>query len=757
MPGFAADDSRRLLARLRSVMSGKGSAQLKLDKTARIIAEGMKVDVCSCYVLRAGEVLELFTTHGLDPNAVHVTRLRVGEGLVGEIVSQKRPLALADAWSHPQFVYRPETGEDFFRSFMGVPLVQASRIVGVLAVQNKEERDFDDWQVDTLETVAMVISELLAATELVKRSEVVPVQGNAVLAQRMAGLALHGGIGIGIAVMHAAEVRIGRLFSDNADAEKARLHAALADLKSDIDHLIKASEVRDSGAATDLADVIEAYSMIAADGGLIRKIETGIDGGLTAEAATQKMHEDMRRRMQQIGNPLIRERVLDLDDMVRRLLRVLTGSEQETDIPDDAILVARSLGPAELLSYDATKLKGLILEEGSPTMHAVVIARALDIPVVGQVKDVINRVDALDSLIVDGESGQVILRPVSELQELYAENASALAQQKRQYANEIDLPARTLDGVDVALLLNAGLEVDVPVLNSTGAEGVGLFRTELSFLSATTLPTVVEQEAFYRRILDGAGDKPVTFRTLDVGGDKVLPYWQSLGAEENPAMGWRAIRIGLDHPSLLRGQLRALFGAGEGRELRILFPMVTSIAELVAVKDILSKEFSRCRGKGLRGPSDLKVGVMIEVPALLWQLEDLIKAVDFLCVGTNDLLQFVFAADRSNSRLQDRYDVLSQPSLKLLKSIADAANNADIEVTVCGEMAGRPLEALALLGLGFRRLSMAAASIGRVKRMVRSIDVGQVAPLIHEVYNDPSRSLRPKLRSFAIDNRIMLA
>jgi phosphotransferase system, enzyme I, PtsP len=738
-------------------MAGKGSAQARLDKTARIIAEGMLADVCSCYVMRAGEVLELFATHGLDPNAVHVTRLRVGEGLIGEIAAHTRSLALADAWSHPQFVYRPETGEDFFRSLMGVPLVQANRVIGVLAVQTKDEREFDDWQVGTLETVGMVISELLAATELVKRDELFPSQGNAVLPQKMQGLALNGGVGIGLAILHRPEVRIGRLVSEDAGIEKERLKAALDELISDVDRLMSLSNSKDQRAGKDFLEVLEAYQMFAADSGLIRKIEAGIDIGLTAEAATQKMHEDMRIRMHQIGNPLIRERILDLDDLVNRLLRVLTRNESDIDMPDQAILVARSIGPAELLNYDASKLVGLVLEEGSPTLHAVVIAKALDIPVVGQIKDLLARVDALDPLIVDGKSGQLIIRPVTELQEIYAESATALAQQKELYVSERNLASTTLDDVKVTLLLNAGLEIDVPALDQTGAEGVGLFRTELSFLSATELPSVTEQSTFYRRILDGAGDRPVTFRTLDVGGDKVLPYWQVYGVEENPAMGWRAIRIGLDQPSLLRQQLRALFIAGEGRNLRILFPMVSTVSELAAVKAIMKKEYDRCQNDGRRGPSQLQVGAMIEVPALLWQIEDVLKMVDFLCVGTNDLLQFVFAADRGNARLQGRYDVLSQPVMRLLGGLREAADEAAVEVTVCGEMAGNSLEALALLGLGYRRLSMNASAIGPVKRMVRSVDIGKISPFIQGLRQDSGSSLRPKLRAFARDNGIFLA
>lgn len=757
MQSFAAEDSRRLLARMRSVMAGKGTAQARLDKTVRVIAEGMRADVCSCYVMRAGEVLELFATHGLDPEAVHVTRLRVGEGLVGEIAAHTRTLALADAWSHPQFVYRPETGEDFFRSLMGVPLIQAGRVIGVLAVQTREEREFDSWQVETLETVAMVISELLSATELVNRGELFPANGNAILPQKIQGVSLNQGVGIGFALLHRPDIRIGRLVSEDPDAEKVRLHAALDVLKADVDELMELSDIKEGAHSRDYVDVLEAYRMFAADSGLIRKIEAGIDSGLTAEAATQKMHEETRMRMQQISNPMIRERVLDLDDLVSRLLNGLTQDHVKIDMPERAILVARSLGPAELLNYDAKKLAGLVLEEGSSTMHATVIAKALDIPVVGQVKDVLARVDSLDSLIADGNTGQVIIRPAEELKEIYAESANALARQKQAYVQERHLPSTTLDGHCVSLLLNAGLEIDMPALAHTGADGIGLFRTELSFLSAAEMPDVREQASLYKKILMEADGRPVTFRTLDVGGDKILPYWRASRVEENPAMGWRALRIGLDQPSLLRQQIRALFNAAAQTSLRIMFPMVSAVDEFVAAKRIAIDELERRRAKSVPIPETVLVGAMIEVPALLWQIDELSDHADFLCIGTNDLLQFIFAADRSNSNVHDRYDVLSQPVLRLLRDVAESLGETQTEVTICGEMAGRPVDALALIGLGYRRLSMTPAAIGPVKRAVRSTDISRLEPFVRDLCNDSRRSVRSKLRGFAQDHSILLS
>lgn len=756
MSSFAAEESRRLLAQMRSVMAGRGSAQARLDKTVRVIAEGMQADVCSCYVMRAGEVLELFATHGLDQQAVHVTRLRVGEGLVGEIAAHTTALALADAWSHPQFVYRPETGEDFFRSLMGVPLIQANRVIGVLAVQTKEERKFDPWQVETLETVAMVVAELMSATELVNRSELFPADGSSILPQKIQGVGLNSGVGIGQALLHKPDVRVGRLVADDPVVEKERLHTALAELSADVDKLLALRPTKDGDVGKDYEEVLETYRMIAMDSGLIRKIETAIDSGLTAEAATQKVHEETRIRMEQISNPIIREKILDLDDLNTRILRALTDDDAPVHVPENSILVAHSLGPAELLGYETDKLAGLVMEEGSSTMHAVVIAKALDIPVVAQVKKVFSRVDSLDPLIIDGDSGQLMIRPAQEMLEIYSESARALVRQKEEYERERDLPSETKDGTSIELLLNAGLEIDLPAIEQTGVQGIGLFRTELSFLAAAEYPGVAHQTALYERILKEAKGRPVTFRTLDVGGDKVLPFWQGPLGEENPAMGWRALRIGLDQPGLLKQQIRAMCLASGGETLRLLFPMITTVEEVRAARALAIIELDRCRDRGLSVPAQIEFGAMIEVPALLWQLEELSQHIDFICVGTNDLVQFVFASDRGNARVHERYDALSQPILRLLQDIQERAQALGLEVTVCGEMAGQPIEVLALIGLGYRRLSMQASAVGPIRRTVRSVDLNKLTPFVASLSDHAGSSVRSKVRAFAQDHGISL-
>jgi phosphotransferase system enzyme I (PtsP) len=738
-----------MLSRLRDVMAGVGAVQGRLDKVVALIAQDLRADVCSCYVMRAGEVLELFATFGLSQKAVHLTRLRVGEGLVGEIAAHARPLALADAWSHPQFVYRPETGEDFFRSLMGVPMIQAGRVIGVLVVQTKEERPFNDWEVETLETVAMVIAELMAATQVVKREELFQSEGNALLHVRLAGASLHPGVGIGVAVMHKPHVRIGRLVSDDPIAEQHRLHNALNALRQEVDALIDGSH----GDAEAYGDILEVYRMFADDRGWISRISEVISSGLTAEAAVQKVHDDTRVRIMQVNDPILRERLQDLDDLANRLLSILSGGGMRAELPDNAILVCRSIGPTELLDYDRRKLKGLVMEEGSPTMHAAVVAKALDIPVLAQVQGALTRIDAFDLIVLDANAEQIILRPSEEIIELYTAAVDARTKQKAAYAAIRELPAVTKDGVKVTLNINAGFLLDMQGLADSNADGIGLYRTEMPFLAMPTLPDVKAQYALYKQVVDGAKGKPVTFRTLDVGGDKIAASSVS-GPEDNPAMGWRSIRLTLDRPALLRQQLRAMIRATEGETLRVMFPMIASVSEFDAAHRIFNLEMERHIRNGGRAPKTVKVGTMLEVPSLLWQMDALVARADFISIGTNDLMQFMYAADRGNTRLANRYDTLAPAVLSMIHAVIKRCDVAKVEVSVCGEMAGKPLDALALLAIGCRNLSMSASAIGPVRAIIRSATLAEVEQFVLDLLKSDDSSLRERFRAFARDRGI---
>jgi phosphotransferase system, enzyme I, PtsP len=753
--GGSVSGTRRLLRRLRDIMAGSGSAQERLDRIVRVIAAEMVAEVCSAYVMRAGEVLELFATEGLRPEAVHRTRLRVGEGLVGVIAATARPLALADAQSHPNFAYRPETGEEIFHSLMGVPILRGGRVLGVLVVQNRTLRPYTEDEIEVLQTVAMIVAELVASGHLVNPLEIAQSQAGGMLPLRLVGVRLNSGLAIGPAVLHEPRVVIRQVVAEDVDAELARLRRAVTAMREAIDELVETS--REFGAG-EHHDVIETYRMFAADRGWIARIADAIRSGLTAEAAVQKVSDDTRTRMLQVGDPYLRERLFDLEDLANRLQQHLSGRPPGaawTELPPEFILVARAMGPAELLDYGRRRIMGLMLEEGSPTAHVTIVARAFDIPVVGQVEDATTRTEAGDIVVVDGDHAQVLIRPSADIQQSVAAAVEARTRRRSFYETLRSVPSVTRDGIEIKLLINAGLLLDMEQLAVTGAEGVGLFRTEFPLMVRDTFPALEELTEFYRRVFDRARCSPVIFRTLDIGGDKVLPYLP-YAVEDNPAMGWRGIRIGLDRPAMLRRQLRALIRAAQKRTLFVKFPMVAEIAELEAARKIVDLELARAVEEGRVLPRSVKIGVMLEVPALLWQLPELCQRVDFLSVGTNDLLQFLYASDRGNPRLAERYDPLSPPMLTAFREIIAQTRAAGVPLSMCGDMAGNPVEAMALIALGFRSLSMAATSIGPVKTMIRSLDAGAVAKYLDEIGHRPDHSLRPKLEAYARDHDITL-
>ncbi|MBI4184200.1 MAG: phosphoenolpyruvate--protein phosphotransferase [Proteobacteria bacterium] len=747
--------SRRLLRHVRDVMAGPGSGQSRLNEVVRTIAADMEVEVCSVYVMRPGDLLELFATEGLRPTAVRRTRLRVGEGVVGTIAAEARPYNLPEAALHPSFASRPETGEEAYHSMLGVPILRGGVVIGVLAVQSRQRRIYPAAEVEALQTAAMVLAELVAGGELVSRDEFRPTAASPLRPERYDGLALSPGLAMGAAVLHQRRLGIREMVAEDPEAELERLNEAVTRMHRALDDLLVSADLGTSGAPR---DVLETFRMFAEDTGWLDRIAEAIRSGFTAEAAVQKVHEDMRARLAQVSDPYLRERLHDFDDLANRLLRHLSGEHGPTvraDLPEQFILVAGNLGPVELLDYDRGNLKGVVLEEGSTTAHATILARALDIPVVGRVHNVLANVEPGDRVIVDGDRSQVFIRPADEVAESFEQALKARADRRAAYAAMRDLPAETRDGARVALYLNAGLSVDLAALAETGAEGVGLYRTEIPFMARSAYPGVDDQAEIYREILDAAGEKPVLFRTLDIGSDKSLPYW-GLRGEENPAMGWRAIRVSLDRPLMLRQQFRALVRAAAGRPLSVMFPMVAHVSEFIAARRLLWREVERERAAGVPVPEPLRAGVMFEVPALAWQLPELLARADFVSVGTNDLLQFLYASDRSNPSVADRYDPLSPPVLALLRSVVEHCAAARVPLSLCGEAAGRPIEAMALIGIGFRSISMPAPGIGPVKTMIRSLELGPLEQYLKTLYNLPDHSLRERIRAFAVDHGVTI-
>jgi len=744
--GLTTRGPRNLLRQIREAMAGGGPAQGRLDTVVRTIAQSMVAEVCSIYLRRASGELELFATEGLNPGAVHTTRLRPGEGLVGEVARLAQPVSLSDAPSHPSFSYRPETGEDPYHAFLGAPLLRGGRAIGVLVVQNRAERRYDPDEVEDIQTIAMVLAETVASGELLAQDELRDVEVAPHRPERLKGQRFAEGLAFGHVILHEAPLAPEQLLSNDPVLEEGRLKLGLAQLKTGIDALLDGSQGTMSGVPH---EVLETYRMFADDRGWNRSLEEAARSGLTAEAAVDRVRNEHRARFSNARDPYIKERLHDFEDLANRLLRVLAGDNPgQRDLPDDAILVARNLGPADLLEYPRHKLKGLLIEEGSAASHAAIVARALQIPCVGRLAGVRDRLSENDLVIVDGETGEAYLRPRPDMLEAIQSRMAVRDQRQAEFAKLRDVPAVTADGTRISLLTNAGLAVDLENLNETGAEGIGLFRTEFQFMVSEELPRLDTQTALYTLVLDAAGDRPVTFRTLDIGGDKVLPYLET-EREENPALGRRAIRLGLDRPALLRLQLRALLAAGANRELRVMFPMIATVDEFRAARELVDIECDWARRRGRPLPALLRVGAMIECPSLLWHLDALLPLTDFVSVGSNDLFQYMYAADRTNPLVSDRYDPLSPPALRALQTIQKACADTGTPVSVCGELAGRPLEAFALLTLGFTRLSAPAGGVGPVKRMILSADLNAARRGMANLLGSSAGSIRNEVESLA--------
>ena len=743
MPFSDAVESRVLLRRLRDALAEGGGGQERLDRIVKLIADGLVAEVCSVYLRREDQWLELCATEGLNPEAVHNTRLRVGQGLVGRIAESAEPVNTRDAPATRGFRFLPETGEEEFSSFLGVPIQRLGEVLGVLVVQNRERREYTDDEVYALEVVAMVLAEMAELGAFVGPGPM------AIAAQHKQPFFVRGvvgqeGVAEGTVLLHEPQIVVANPIADDPARECARLQAALERLRAEVDEMLAADYLTASG---EHRDVLQAYRMFAHDKGWVRRIEASIDSGLAAEVAVEKEQSATRARMSRVADPYLRERLHDLDDLSNRLLRLLAGVDQANgrEVPEDAILVARTIGPAELLDY-GRRLKGVVLEEGSVGSHAAIVARALSIPLVIQAERITREAQNGDPILVDGDLGVVHLRPEEGVARAFRDKIAMLADAQQAYAALRDRPATTRDGVTLQLYMNAGLMADLPSLSKCGALGVGLFRTELQFLVRSSVPKRRDLAALYARILDAAGDKPVTFRTLDIGSDKVLPYMKRQD-EPNPALGWRAIRVGLDRPGIMRMQIQALLRGARGRPLRIMFPFVAEAGEFEAARALTLREVERERRLGAETPAEIAIGAMLETPSLAFAPDAFFERVDFVSVGGNDLKQFFFAADRENELVRRRYDTLSLAYLAFLEGVLGRCAAHGTPVSFCGEDAGRPVDALALAAIGFRQLSMRPASIGPVKALLRHVDLAAARAAIAAARAEGAPSARPALEA----------
>src|SRR5690348_580771 len=748
MASSAAASAREILVGLHEIMARRGSAQNKLDQVVDLIADKMDSDVCSIYLLRDNN-LELFATHGLRKEAVHVTRLRLGEGLVGTIAAEGRVLNLAEAADHPAFLYKPETGEEHFHSFAGVPIVRLESPIGVLAVQHAEPRRYEDVEIEALQTVAMVLSEMIAGARLADGSRRSRLRSAGPL--RLTGLKLVAGMAKGQAVFHEPRVVVEHTVAEDIEAERERVYSAFRKMREQIDNMTRDAEFGTTG---EHQEILEMYRMFAYDEGWSRRINAAIDSGLTAEAAIERVQQRTRARMQDIDDPLLQERMHDLEDLSNRLLRIVSGrmgTAAQTGLTRDSVLIARNLGPAELLEYDRRRLKAVLLEEGSLTSHMTIVARAIGVPVLGRLHDIRHSVDEGELILVDGDAGSVMIRPTRHLVTNF-DHRMALSQKRRaEFAAVRNLPAKTIDGVNVSVMVNAGLAEDAATLPMTGADGIGLFRTEFQFLVSATLPGRDRQLRLYTKVLEAAGDRPVVFRTVDIGGDKALPYLTDDAEEqaENPSMGWRALRLSLDRSTLMKAQARALIEASAGKVLRVMFPMISEPWEYEQARSLFEEQVEWARKGHRKLPRRIEFGAMLEVPSLAEVLDQLLPRVDFISIGTNDLTQFLFAADRSDPRLAQRYDWLSPAILRFLKRVIDQCHKAGVPARVCGEMAGRPLEAMALIGIGAEKFSITPAGVGPMKAMIRSLDASAARARLDQLLARPPKDMRKALTDWA--------
>lgn len=746
--------SRRLLKQLVEINAQPITPQQRLDRIAQLVAANLVAEVCSVYFNRAGEMLELFATVGLAPEAVHRTRMRVGEGLVGTIAAQGTVINTAEAQIHPNFRYFPETREELYHSFLGVPILRAGRVVGVLTVQNRARRTYAEDEIEAMQIIATILAEMFGSGGLVDRSKYADLAASAAEMRRLDGLRLVEGLAVGKAWHHEPRVEVTRLIADNPKTEFARLEDAIARLRETLDQMLATSDL----GGGEQREVLEAYRMFAHDTGWLRRIREAIGTGLSAEAAVRRVQEETRVRIGHASDPYIRERLIDLDDIANRLLRHLVGKMRSHDpdqLPDETILIARNLGAADLLEYDRQKLRGIVLEEGSKTAHVTIVARAMGVPMLGRIEGAMAAVDPGNMLALDGDNGHLFVRPNDDVLQAFQNAMRTRREHRRIYEQVRALPAVTLDGIAVGLSINAAFLIDFAEMEAVGAEGCGLFRTELAFMTRSRFPDPTSQAAHYREVLAQARGRPVVFRTLDIGSDKHLPYWR-MPPEDNPAMGWRALRMTLDRPTILRGQLRALLQAAAGGTLHVMFPMVAEVAELEAAKRLLDMEIERASARGSPLPERIELGAMLEVPSLYWQLPALLKRVDFLSVGSNDLFQFLFACDRGNPALVDRYDVLSPAALSFFRDLVERCRAAGVRLSVCGEMASRPLEAMALIGLGVRHLSLAPSEVGPVKVMLRTVDAAALEHYLRRLLDLPDHSLRGRLQAYAQDHGIAL-
>lgn len=721
-----------MLNSLRSIVLEVNAARDMKTALAIIVTrvkQVMATQVCSVYLRNAKGEYVLMATDGLNPDAVGKVRLAAGEGLVGRVVVREEPINLEHAEAHPSYQYFPETGEERYSAFLGVPIIHHRKVLGVLVVQQVEQRRFDEGEEAFLVTMSAQLAGVIAHAEAT--GGVVPVGAKAAQA-KFIGVSGASGIAIGEAVVitPSADLRSVRYQAcKDVEAEIAFFLRSLMAVREDIKSLgeqLKARINREEQA------LFDAYLAMLDDASLGGEVTDRIRKGANASYAWSEVILEHENIFNSMNDPYLRERATDLRDLGRRVLAYLQESNQKLRVyPDKTILIGEELTASMLGEIPKEKLAGLVSVQGSSNSHVAILARAMDIPtVMGAVDLPFTQIDGRP-IIVDGYKGTVYCDPGAQLRKQY--KAIFLEEQALVKGLEAlkDLPCETKDRYRLPLHVNTGLMADVVRSLERGAEGVGLYRTEVPFLLRDRFPSEEEQRAIYREQLEAFAPHSVTMRTLDIGGDKALPYFPI--EEDNPFLGWRGIRVTLDHPEIFLAQIRAMIKASEGLDnLRILLPMITNMQEVDASKALIQRVHKELLEEGYRVRKP-QIGVMIEVPAAVYLAPELSRRVDFLSVGSNDLTQYLLAVDRNNAQVADLYQAFHPAVLRALQYIVYAAHDAGISVSICGELAGDPGAAILLMAMGFDVLSMNATNLPKVKSVIRGITFARAKELLAEV------------------------
>ncbi len=730
-----------------------------LDETLKnivtLVARRMGTEVCSIYLLDDDRLtLRLRATKGLSRKAVGRVTLQIGEGLTGMAAESRHPVAIQEPQSHPRYRYFKETGEERYHSFLGIPLFDRKSPLGVIVIQTKETRLFTPEETSALSTIAFQISSIVINARLLdsirKKEEETSrfvqqleqtrksLVSSAGPAKRSRSAALRGTIaypGLASGPAHILDSELG--FTDISDEDKSHVEEEMQRLdsafeKTRIQTIFLEKRMAERLSESD-ASIFHTHLMILEDRGFLERLHDEIGQGHSAAYALKKIVSDYIEAFERMEDPYLRERAADMKDIGRRLAANLVGQENQVlQLKQPGILVAREILPSDMATLDPEHILGIVTEAGERNSHAAIMAKSMGIPAIVGVKGLLKEVAPDNQLILDANSGCLYIDPPQHVREEYRRLEADSSRELHRLEEFRKLPAQTADGERIILRANIGLVSDVSIAQRNGAEGVGLYRTEFPYMTRGNFPDREDQYQLYRRVVEGFQGQPVTIRTLDIGGDKALPYF-SPPKEDNPFMGWRSVRVSLDNQDIFRTQLEAILMAGCHGPVKLLLPMISSLDEVRASKKILSEARANLRREGIPHAKDIPFGVMIEVPAAVRIADQLAREVDFFAMGTNDLIQYMLAADRNNPLVNKYYDPLHPAILDVLREVQIVAEKAGIDVCVCGEMAADPLNLLALIGMGIREFSMAAPFIPRTKAFLQDLHTDMARKAVRKV------------------------